>query len=105
MISSSYLTQQDSDLRGQLAIYSRKDFLKKRNLFSGEEQILTDDIEEKVTSSITTHYKSISKVKESFEAQIDELAEMFSLDRTVLNEVGYKAGDSDQSILKKVYEL
>ena len=104
LISSSYLTQQDSDLRGQLAIYSRKDFLKKRNLFSGEEQILTDDIEEKVTSSITTHYKSISKVKESFEAQIDELAEMFSLDRTVLNEVGYKAGDSDQRILKKVYE-
>ena len=104
LISSSYLTQQDSDLRGQLAIYSRKDFLKKRNLFSGEEQILTDDIEEKVTSSITTHYKSISKVKESSEAQIDELAEMFSLDRTVLNEVGYKAGDSDQSILKKVYE-
>lgn len=104
LISSSYLTQQDSDLRGQLAIYSRKDFLKKRNLFSGEEQILTDDIEEKVTSSITTHYKSISKVKESFEAQIDELAEMFSLDRTILNEVGYKAGDSDQSILKKVYE-
>lgn len=104
LISSSYLTQQDSGLRGQLAIYSRKDFLKKRNLFSGEEQILTDDIEEKVTSSITAHYKSISKVKESFEAQIDELAEMFSLDRTVLNEVGYKAGDSDQSILKKVYE-
>ena len=104
LISSSYLTQQDSDLRGQLAIYSRKDFLKKRNLFSGEEQILTDDIEEKVTSSITAHYKSISKVKESFEAQIDELAEMFSLDRTVLNEVGYKAGDSDESILKKVYE-
>lgn len=29
LISSSYLTQQDSDLRGQLAIYSRKDFLKK----------------------------------------------------------------------------
>lgn len=104
LISSSYLTQQDSDLRGQLAIYSKKDFLKKRNLFSGEEQILTDDIEEKVTSSITTHYKSISKVKESFESQIDELAEMFSLDRRVLNEVGYKAGDSDQSILKKVYE-
>ena len=101
---SSYLTQQDSDLRGQLAIYSKKDFLKKRNLFSGEEQILTDDIEEKVTSSITTHYKSISKVKESFESQIDELAEMFSLDRRILNEVGYKAGDSDQSILKKVYE-
>ena len=83
---------------------SKKDFLKKRNLFSGEEQILTDDIEEKVTSSITTHYKSISKVKESFESQIDELAEMFSLDRRILNEVGYKAGDSDQSILKKVYE-
>lgn len=104
LISSSYLTQQDSDLRVQLAIYSKKDFLKKRNLFSGEEQILTDDIEEKVTSSITTHYKSISKVKESFESQIDELAEMFSLDRRILNEVGYKAGDSDQSILKKVYE-
>ena len=104
LISSSYLTQQDSDLRGQLAIYSKKDFLKKRNLFSGEEQILTDDIEEKVTSSITTHYKSISQVKESFESQIDELAEMFSLDRRILNEVGYKAGDSDQSILKKVYE-
>lgn len=104
LISSSYLTQQDSDLRGQLAIYSKKDFLSKRNLFSGEEQILTDDIEEKVTSSITTHYKSISKVKESFESQIDELAEMFSLDRRILNEVGYKVGDSDQSILKKVYE-
>ena len=89
---------------GKECIKLYKDFLKKRNLFSGEEQILTDDIEEKVTSSITTHYKSISKVKESFESQIDELAEMFSLDRRILNEVGYKAGDSDQSILKKVYE-
>lgn len=33
LISSSYLTQQDSDLRGQLAIHSRKDFLKKKKPF------------------------------------------------------------------------
>ncbi len=104
LVSSPYLTQQDSDLRGQLSVYSKKDFLKKRNLFTSEEQILIDDIEDKVTTSITTHYEAIGKTKERNDSNIEELAEMFSLDRNILNEVGCKSGESDQAILKKVYE-
>ena len=91
-------------MRGQLSIYSKKDFLKKRDLFTNEEEILIDDIQENVTTSITNHYDSIKHFKEDYDNQVEVLAEMFSLDRNVLNEVGYKAGDSDQAILKRVYE-
>lgn len=104
LVSSPYLTKKDNDLRGQLSIYSKKDFLKKRNLFTNEEEILIDDIQENVTTSITNHYDSIKHFKEDYDNQVEILAEMFSLDRNVLNEVGYKAGDSDQAILKRVYE-
>lgn len=104
LISSSYLTEKDTDVRGQLFLSSRKDFLKNRNLFSNQEEILVEDIQEQATNSIITHYDHFRKAKSNQEKKIDELAEMFSLDREILNKVGYKAGDSDQVILKRVYE-
>ncbi|GAE84969.1 ATP-binding protein [Bacteroides reticulotermitis] len=104
LISSSYLTNRDTDLRGNLQIYSRKDYLKNRGLFTSDEEILVDDIQEKTTNSITKQYEPIKKTKENFDNKIDELAEIFSLDRDVLNNVGYKVGDTDQEILKRVYQ-
>lgn len=104
LISSPYLTNRDTDLRGNLQIYSKKDYLKNRGLFTAEEEILVDDIQEKTTNSIIKQYEPIRKVKENFDNEINELAEMFSLDRNILNSVGYKAGDTDQEILKRVYE-
>lgn len=104
LISSSYLTDKDTDVRGQLLLSSRKDFLKNRNLFTNQEEILVDDIQEQATISIINHYEHFRKAKNNQDNKIDELAEMFSLDRNVLNKVGYKAGDSDQVILKRVYE-
>lgn len=104
LISSSYLTDKDTDVRGQLLLSSRKDFLKNRNLFTNQEEILVDDIQEQATTSIINHYEHFRKAKNNQDNKIDELAEMFSLDRNVLNKVGYRAGDSDQVILKRVYE-
>lgn len=104
LISSPYLTDKDTDVRGQLSLSSKKDFFKNRNLFSNQEEILIDDIQEQATTSIINHYEHFKKAKDKQENKIDELAEMFSLDRDVLNRVGYKAGDSDQVILKRVYE-
>jgi hypothetical protein len=104
LISSPYLTNKDTDLRGNLQIYSKKDYLKNRTLFTKEEEILVDDIQEKATNSIIEKYEPIRKAKENFDNKIDELAEIFSLNRDVLNNVGYKVGDTDQEILKRVYE-
>lgn len=104
LISSSYLTNKDTDLRGQLPIYTKKEFVKNRNLFTNEEEILIDDIQENISESITKHYDALRMAKKKYDDNIEELAEMFSLDRKILNEVGYKTGESDQNILKKVYE-
>ena len=104
LISSPYLTDRDTDVRGQLQLCSKKDFLKNKNLFSNKEEILIDEIQEKATESITKKYDHFKKAKYNQENKIDILAEMFSLDRNIINKVGCKAGDTDQIILKRVYE-
>lgn len=45
LLSSNYLTNRDSDVRGNLQLYSKTDFISKRNLFTGKQEILIDDIE------------------------------------------------------------
>lgn len=105
LISSSYLTNKDTDLRGQLPIYTKKEFVKNRSLFTNEEEILIEDIQENISESITKHYEALRIAKKKYDDNIEELAEMFSLDRKILNEVGYKAGESDQNILKKCMNI
>ena len=105
LVSSDYLTNNDSDLRGSFGLYSKKDLLAQRGqLFDAGKVILCDDIQDAVISTITTSFPEINEKKIEQEANLDDLAELFSLDRKVLNDIGIQAGESDQSILKRVYQ-
>ncbi|MFQ9854701.1 MAG: hypothetical protein ACLRXN_19965 [Bacteroides caccae] len=103
LISSDYLTSRDSDIRGNLNIISKSDFISKRNLFTGKQEILIDDIENSTISSISTHYPALQKAKDNANENIRKVAEMFSIDASLLEKAGVKCSDSDINVLKKVY--
>ena len=104
LISSDYLTDRDTDIRGNLELVSRKDFVEKRNLFMGQRQILIDDIENNAITSITSQYPALKRAKEEAQSNLDSLIELFSLDKNVVQASGVSFSDSEVNTLKKVYE-
>ena len=103
LISSNYLTQKDSDVRGNLDIYTRSHFLENRNLFMGRKEILIDDIETKAEDKIIARYPSFRQAKDKADKNLDALAKMFSINRKTMEDAGVKSSDSDSVILRKVY--
>lgn len=103
LISSDYLTSRDSDIRGNLNIISKSDFISKRNLFTEKQEILIDDIEDCTISSISTHYPAFKKAKDNANENIRKVAKMFSIDSTLLEKAGVRYTDSDVNVLRKVY--
>lgn len=105
LISSDYLTSKDTDIRGNLDLVTKSDFISKRNLFSGKEEILIDDIEDQATTSISNHYPAFRQIKEKANDNVRKVAQMFSIDESLLERAGVRCTDSDFHILKKVYNL
>ena len=103
LISSDYLTSKDSDVRGNLDIYTRSHFLENRNLFMGRKEILIDDIESKAEDKIITHYPSFRIAKNKADENLDALAKLFSINRETMIDAGVKSSDSDSVVLRKVY--
>lgn len=104
LISSDYLTKSDTDIRGNLDLITRKDFIDKHNLFTKRKVILIDDIENSVITSIISKYTIIKQAKEKAQSNLDSLIEMFSLDKDIVHASGVNFGDSEVNTLKKVYE-
>lgn len=104
LISSNYLTDSDTDIRGNLELVNRKDFVEKRNLFTGQKVILIDDIENSTITSITSQYPTLKRAKEDAQNNLESLIEMFSLDEDVVVASGVNFSDSEINTLKKVYE-
>lgn len=105
LVSSSFLTGQDTDLRGKLNIYTKDEFLKERNLFdTAEKQIFIDDVQEGVTQKITSHYPAINKVKEESEDDINQVVEDFSLDGDIIKSIGRKTGEKASDFLSRYYD-
>ncbi len=105
LVSSDYFTKADSDLRGSLRLYTRKDLFNSANRLFGEKNVvLCEHIQAEVITSVTQRFPKIKDIQEQQQNDIEELAEMFSLDRRVLSEIGVQAGETDQSILKRVYQ-
>lgn len=105
LISSDFLTRQDTDLRGKLNIYTKEEFLKDRNLFDIEEkQIFIDDVQEEVTEKITSHYPAINKVKEESEDDINQVVEDFSLDDGIIRSIGRRTGEKASDFLSRYYD-
>lgn len=105
LISSSFLTQQDTDLRGKLNIYTKSEFLREKNFFEIEEKhIFIDDVQEEVTKRITSHYPAINKIKEESEEDIDQVVEDFSLDDNLIKTIGRKVGEKASDFLGRYYD-
>lgn len=104
LVSSDFLTNQDTDLRGKLTIYTKEQFLKEKNFFTiDEKQIFIDDVQEEVTEKITTHYPAINKIKEESNEDIEQMVEDFSLDRELIASMGRKTGEKASDFLSRYY--
>lgn len=105
LISSSFLTNQDTDLRGNLNIYTKEEYLKGRNKLDFEDiHLFIDDVQEKVTDKIVMQYPAINKIKEESEDDIDQLVEDFSLNGEILKSMVRKTGEKASDFLNRYYD-
>lgn len=107
LLSGDYLDKKDSDSRGQINIPSKFDFIKRnKNTFESEVEVLLEDIEQITNDTILSlHQEIVEKVK-GRDQEIEELRKMFLLNPKTLKSLRKKihVGDSDDDILKKVYQ-
>lgn len=103
LVSSDYIDRKDTNVRGELNIPSRDSF--EKDLFANDEDILIEDIQKDVNSTISGMYPEIDKVKEKHREDFAKLKEMFLLDDKTANEINISINDSDSKILEKFYEI
>lgn len=103
LVSSEYIDDRDTDMRGVLNIPSLENFTKNRNLFT-EEEILIEEIQEGVNNRINTMYPEIEEVKREHVEQFEKLKEMFLLDDETASSINISINDSEGKILEKFYE-
>ena len=86
LLSSSYLTDKDTDQRGQLSMNTAETLAKQQDLYDQEpEDILLEDIETETTQRISNCYEIIKNSKENAENRLKDLIERYSLDATTVN--------------------
>ena len=103
LISSNYIDERDTNLRGVLNIPDKESFLKNNDIFSNEE-IIFEDIQSGINEKINTMYPEIEEVKKNHEEQINKLKEMFLLDEETEKGINISVNDSESKILEKFYE-
>ena len=102
LISSNYFTINDSDERGNLQLLTKADYWKSNDVFvQNSPHIFLEDIQDNVENQITEHYPEIKKAKEAYEEDLEELIKLFSLNRDIINKMGYKYGETKASFLKR----
>jgi hypothetical protein len=105
LISSDYLTNQDTDVRGKIPLYTKAQFLKKKNLVvTIGKQIFIDDVQDEVSDKISKHYPSINKIKEESNDDISQIVEDFSLDTQLIDNIGRKTGERATDFLSRYYD-
>lgn len=102
LVSSNFIDERDTNLRGVLNIPTKESF--EKELFSNQEEILIEDIQEEVNSSINEMYPEIEEVKQKHQEDFAKLKEMFFLDDNAAREISVSINDSETDILKKFYE-
>jgi len=102
LVSSNYIDERDTNLRGVLNIPNKEDFFK--NAFAKEEEIFLDEIQEEVNKSISTMYPEIEEVKQKHQENFEKLKEMFLLDDETAKDINITLNDSESKILEKFYE-
>ncbi len=102
LISGDYLTEQDSDVRGKIKIYTQSEYLKKRNFWdSHTPMIFVDDIQREASSMIISHYPQIKKANDKIENSLNEVIEVFALDRTIIEKMGRVTGETTSDFISR----
>lgn len=107
LLSGDYIDERDSDDRGNIRIYKKKEFRHRNtDTLLSEEEVLLEDIEEKSNQTIVSIFNEIEEKSKEKEQNIKELEEMFLLNPETLKTLKGRIniGDSDDKILRKVYE-
>jgi len=99
LISSPYINDRDSDMRGQLRIPRRKD---EPSLFD-ENFIYLEDIESNANSKILSMYSELALKAEEKEKRVSDLKDMFLLNDDYLKNLNISINDTEEKILEKVY--
>lgn len=102
LVSSNYIDSRDTNLRGVLNIPSKDSF--EKDLFANKEEILIEDIQEEVNSSINLMYPEIEEVRQKHQEDFSKLKQMFLLDDETAKGISVSINDSETDILKKFYE-
>lgn len=103
LVSSDYIDRKDTNVRHELNIPSKDSFGK--DLFANDEDILIEDIQADINSTINEMYPEIEKLKEKHKEDFAKLKEMFLLDDKTAKEINISINDSDSKILEKFYEI
>ena len=103
LVSSDYIDDRDTDMRGVLNIPSIENFTKNRSLFT-EEEIFLEEIQDGVNSKISTMYPEIEEVKNAHIEQLQKLKEMFLIDDETASSSNISINDTESKILEKIYE-
>lgn len=105
LLSGKYIDERKDtqDNRGEFEIPSKQSFVKSGRLFNSEE-ILLEDIQDEVSSKITSMYPNIKEKKDEHLQNLQGLKDMFLLSDETLKDISISMNDTEASILKKVYE-
>ena len=102
LLSGAYLDNRESDTRGEIEILTVGDFLKQRNMFTGEE-ILLDDIQDTVNAKALSLYSEIGTRVAEHQQDLERLKEMFLLNESTVESLSFGVNDSEEKILARVY--
>lgn len=103
LVSSDYIDSRDSNIRGKLTIPNIESFGKDTSLFS-QEEILWEDIEANVNTTINSLYPEFEKVKKNHAEDLRKLMDMFLLDEESVKDLNISINDNESKILQKIYE-
>lgn len=107
LLSSSYIDDKDSDVRGNINIPSFKELKKNLNseLFDSE-VIVLEDIESEADRVLCELYPEIIELKKNQANNLEKLQKMFLLNQRTLDKLKGKIdiNSTDEDILKKVYQ-
>lgn len=104
LVSSPFLTDRDDDVRGNLKIASKNKLSSVGSDLYSEEDIYIEDIIENVSDKVKMLYPELEQKKQEFDDNLEKLKKMFLIDDETLSNIKIYPGDSDSTILQKIYE-
>ncbi len=105
LLSGKYIDERDSDTRGNLKIFSEDEFRERNiDLFRDEEEILLEDIETRTNNTIALNFPEIRQKEKEQKDNIYKLQKMFLLNPHTVKSLKININDTDDIILRKVYE-